>query len=170
LGSYYSDYEEVKFPWKGLGITLVVIMILAIILSNWWIPIAYGDTVTIRVNRLDREPGQRGKYLVWATLDRTGQDEVFENTDNILAGKINSSDVQGQLKVGHTYTVKVIGWRRQLTSSYRNITSIVEEVSTRSPTSVKGNDDSAAQTYCPSCGRKTSPEDKFCAGCGRPLK
>jgi hypothetical protein len=37
------------------------------------------------------------------------ESEVFENEDALFLGKWNSSDVQGKLKVGEAYTVKVIG-------------------------------------------------------------
>lgn len=58
------------------------------------------------------------KYLVFA------EGETFENQDEFIMWKFNSSDVQGQLKNDSTYTVKVIGWRIPFLSTYRNILSI----------------------------------------------
>ena len=52
------------------------------------------------------------------------QSEVFENTDAWLFFKFNSADVQNELTVGKTYKVKVVGWRIQFLSWYRNIISI----------------------------------------------
>ena len=58
------------------------------------------------------------KYLVFT------ENETFENTDNLIFGKFNSSDIQGKLKIGSTYKVKVAGWRLEYISSYRNIIEI----------------------------------------------
>lgn len=62
------------------------------------------------------------KYLIWTDKG------VFENTDSMFAGKWNSSDVQGQLKIGHTYEVEARGWRIPFFSTYPNITSVRREV------------------------------------------
>lgn len=32
----------------------------------------------------------------------------------------------------------------------------------------EGRDDQAVN-YCPQCGRRVAPDDRFCSGCGRPL-
>lgn len=55
------------------------------------------------------------KYLVFT------EHEVFENTDAFLALKFNSSDIQGQIGVGETCTLRVYGWRVPFLSMYRNI-------------------------------------------------
>ncbi|HHX70455.1 MAG TPA: DUF1523 family protein [Gallicola sp.] len=52
------------------------------------------------------------------------EDEVFENEDEFIRLKFNSSDVQNKLKVDSTYTVRVIGWRIPFLSTYRNIIEI----------------------------------------------
>lgn len=67
------------------------------------------------------------KYLVFT------ENETFENTDVTFLGKWNSSDVQGQLRVDHTYRVKVYGWRVGFFSMYRNITEIIEEIEPDEP-------------------------------------
>jgi hypothetical protein len=59
------------------------------------------------------------KYLVF-TKNKDGV-EVFENTDSLLNGKFNSSDVQAQLEIGKQYRAAVYGWRIPFFSSYRNI-------------------------------------------------
>lgn len=78
------------------------------------------ETVEITVTDKERITESDGesvssKYLIFA------EGEVFENEDALFLGKWNSSDVQGQLKIGETYTVKVIGWRLPFFSMYRNI-------------------------------------------------
>lgn len=65
--------------------------------------------------------GDSSRYLIW-----TEEGEVFENTDQLMVGKFNSSDIQGQLKVGNKYHCSTIGIRNQFFSWYRNIYDCVE--------------------------------------------
>ena len=55
------------------------------------------------------------KFIVYS------ENEVFENTDSWLFFKFKSSDIQNNLKIDETYTVKVSGWRIPFFSMYRNI-------------------------------------------------
>lgn len=63
------------------------------------------------------------KYLVFAE-DEQGETIVFENTDCMLRGKWNSSNIQGKLKVGNTYKITVVGYRIPFLSMYQNIIEI----------------------------------------------
>ena len=65
------------------------------------------------------------KYLVFGD-DDNGNSLVFENTDCFIRGKWNSSNIQGQLKVGNTYKITVIGYRVPFLSWYQNIIKIEE--------------------------------------------
>ena len=65
------------------------------------------------------------KYLVYAD-DKNGDSLVFENTDCSIRGKFNSSNIQGQLKEGHTYRIKVVGYRIAFLSWYQNIIKVKE--------------------------------------------
>ena len=93
-------------------------------------PVAYhssSEAVIITVTEKERINTATGettssKYLIFT------DEEVFENTDKIIFGKWNSSDVQGKLKKGKTYNVKVAGWRIPFFSSYRNIIKVYGEV------------------------------------------
>lgn len=85
----------------------------------------YSSIETVEITVTDKERITTGsgesmssKYLIFT------EDEVFENEDALFLGKWNSSDVQGQLKIGETYTVRVIGWRLPFLSTYRNIVEI----------------------------------------------
>lgn len=60
------------------------------------------------------------KYLIFS------EHETFENTDSLLKGKFNSSDVYGKLHRGKTYICEVYGWRIPFLSNYRNIVSCAE--------------------------------------------
>lgn len=61
--------------------------------------------------------GENSRYLVWT------ENEVFENTDSLLALKFRSSDLHGKLRIGATCDLTVNGWRIPLLSSNRNILS-----------------------------------------------
>jgi len=77
------------------------------------------ETIEIIVNKTERvQNDENSKYLVFT------ENETFENTDDILQGKFNSSDIQGKFKENQTYEVKVWGWRIPILSKYRNIISI----------------------------------------------
>ena len=60
-------------------------------------------------------------YLIYSE-----EGEVFKNVDGLFHGKFNSSDIYGQLKVGHKYHAKVYGWRMPFWSAYRNIITVKE--------------------------------------------
>lgn len=84
------------------------------------------ETIEITVTDKERIVESSGKttsskYLVFS------ENEVFENTDEILVWKFNSSDLQGNLHIGNTYKVTVIGWRIEWLSWYRNIISISDQ-------------------------------------------
>ena len=65
------------------------------------------------------------KYLVFGE-DNNGNAFVFENTDCLLRGKWDSSNIQGQLKEGNTYKITVVGYRVPFFSWYQNIIKIEE--------------------------------------------
>lgn len=89
------------------------------------------EPTTQRVTVVDKERqvedngngGTSSKYIVFTDK------EVFENTDSMIRGKMNSSDVQGQLHVGCDYNITAYGFRSNWLSIYRNI-SKVEHVQT----------------------------------------
>ena len=67
------------------------------------------------------------KYLIFGDDVETGETRVFENTDTLVKGKFNSSDFYGNLKVGETYKITVIGYRIPLFSWYENIIKYEKE-------------------------------------------
>lgn len=74
---------------------------------------------TFTVTCLDRVVSENESK--WIVLTET---ETLENTDSLAYLKFNSSDIQGRIKVGQTYTAKVYGWRVPILSMYRNIVSV----------------------------------------------
>lgn len=84
-------------------------------------PLLTSEDVIITIVDKERVVDSDGdsKYLVFTEA------EVFENTDCLVLGKFNSSDLYGQLKIGETYQVQVYGWRIPFLSMYRNIVKVL---------------------------------------------
>ena len=82
-------------------------------------------TVTVtdkeRVNKSDSS-----KYLVFCE-DENGEVLVFENTDELLRLKFDSSTVQGTIKQGGKYKLTVVGFRIPFLSMYQNIIKVEEQ-------------------------------------------
>ena len=101
----------------------IIVAIVSMLLLGIGFPYWTADTVTITVTDKERVVERSGnsvssKYLVFT------ETETFENTDCLARFKFNSSDVQGRLKTGETYTVDVYGWRIPFLSAYRNIVRV----------------------------------------------
>lgn len=112
-------------------LTTVSVIIIVIVMTVISIPMQFNDhTYTVTITDKDRivevdEDSSSSKYIVFAD-DQNGNSLVFQNTDNILRGKVNSSNMQGQLKVGNTYEITVIGYRVPLLNMYENIIKMKE--------------------------------------------
>lgn len=106
----------------SLYIVIGVLVILGVI---WSCSLSFNDTqYTVTITDKERvNKGDSSKYLVYCE-DKEGNSLVFENTDCALRWKWNSSNVQGELKVGSTYTITVVGVRIPIFSSYQNIISV----------------------------------------------
>lgn len=107
---------------------LVCLCILAGVLSLVFIP-SFNDKIDIvLVTRVERvNYSDNGKYLVYCE-DEFGNVIVFENTDEFLRGKVNSSDFYGRIKEGHKYRFTTVGWRIPLFDMYRNIIKMEEVI------------------------------------------
>lgn len=115
-----------KLNQRGLiaqvGIGALAVLAIAAVGAIIALPIYYvkgtEEQVTITIKKTERivqRGGNDAKYLVFT------DSEVFEDTDSILNGKFNSSDLYGQLENGKTYNCKVYGYRMPFFSSYRNL-------------------------------------------------
>ncbi len=82
----------------------------------------YVVTVTDKERAANSESS---KYLIFAE-DEQGDTVVFENTDNLLRFKFDSSNIYGKLKIGYTYKITVVGFRVPILSMYQNIIDIEE--------------------------------------------
>jgi hypothetical protein len=110
---------------KSYFVEFVIIIVILAIAVTVSVFTSFNDTEYI-VTVTDKErvvSGESSSYLVF-TEDEQGNVMVFENTDNLLRGKFDSSNIQGQLKVGNTYKVVVVGYRVPFLSMYQNIIEI----------------------------------------------
>lgn len=108
-------------------VVIFIILIVGITAITDFNDHTYVITVTDkdRIIENDKDDGNKSKYIVFGDTEE-GKSLVFENTDNILRLKVNSSNIQGSLKEGHTYEITVIGYRVPLFSWYENIIKIKE--------------------------------------------
>lgn len=106
----------------------IVFIVLGVVIS---IPFNFNDhEYTVIVTDKERIVSGGGentdsKYLIFAD-DINGESKVFENTDTLFRLKWNSSNFQGQLKVGHKYKITVVGFRLSFMSIYENIIKVEE--------------------------------------------
>lgn len=115
--------KEMKSTLKKVVIWAAIIIIIICSQSM----ISFNDT-TYEVKITDKEriyqaKGKESKYLVFGE-NKEGNVMVFENTDCIVRGKWNSSNLQGELKEGSTYRITVVGYRIEFLSIYQNIIQI----------------------------------------------
>ena len=81
-------------------------------------------TVTEKtVKRSDKQD----KYLIFAKIEGEEEIQVFEITDNWVEGKLNSSTIYGNIKVGETYTFTIKGSRNEMLSWYPNISKVEKQ-------------------------------------------
>lgn len=114
--------EKIRYIFT---VVIVGILLFSVIVLPFFY--SFNETqYTIMITDKERvNSGSLSKYLVFGE-DENGELLVFQNTDNLLRGKWNSSDIYGKLKIGNTYRVKVVGYRIPFLSSYKNIISYEE--------------------------------------------
>ena len=105
-------------------ICIVVAMMIAWVFFSVATPIVGAfnvHTETVTVTDKERiNTSAESKYLIFGK-DKNGQAVVYENTDNILRGKWDSSTLQAEMEAGQTYEVKLVGFRFPVLSWYENI-------------------------------------------------
>lgn len=129
VNDFYSKMRKRMRLHKILMVVFFVVILGLGVVSS--VAFSFNDTdYTITVTDKERIYTGSGdtsssKYLVFGE-DNNGDSFVFENTDCILRGKWDSSNIQGQLKEGNTYKITVIGYRVPFLSMYQNIIKIEE--------------------------------------------
>lgn len=123
-----SFRRKQRMKMCGIIIFVIVSIVLVAIIS---VPFNFNDhEYTVVVTDKERVINGSGestdsKYLVFAD-DVNGKSRVFQNTDALFRLKWNSSNIQGELKVGHTYKITVVGFRLSFMSMYENIIKVKE--------------------------------------------
>lgn len=114
---------------KMVSILTVIILLICIPLLCDFIPqlkhTVYHN-ITVTEKAIKRSSSSDEKYLVF-TKDQNGQVRVFENTDNMISNKFDSSDMFAQMKEGETYDIETVGYRVPFLSMYENIISIKQK-------------------------------------------
>ena len=67
------------------------------------------------------------KYLIFVKIEGEEEIQVFEITDKWVEGKLNSSTIYGNIKVGETYTFTIKGSRNEMLSWYPNISKVEKQ-------------------------------------------
>lgn len=117
--------ENYRAPTKVEVIVVLMALMLLCLIAKPFV-FSFNDTrYTVTITDKERTHSGSEKYLVF-TEDSDGNVMVFENSDSLLRWKWDSSNLQGELKIGNTYEVTVVGYRVPLFSWYENIISIKE--------------------------------------------
>lgn len=119
---YATSNRYRRRNWGG-GLLLILGLLVVVALVAAY-PVALVNSkrdVTITVTdkqRVCESGGGSCKYLIYTDKG------TYKDTDSLLFGKWSSSDLYGNLKRGHTYTVERSGWRVPFFSAYPNILRI----------------------------------------------
>ncbi len=109
-----------KNGFTATGIVLVLLLF-GLIASIASLPITTRSEVDIIVEDKERvRKGTIDKYLIFTDKG------TFENSDCLLLGKFDSSDMYNDLKKTKKYRAKVYGLRIPIFSMYKNIYEIEE--------------------------------------------
>ena len=99
---------------------IVIILVLAVLLGGSALVNFNDHTYVVEVTNKERvNYSDSGKYLIYGQEDNNTL--VLKNTDSLLRGKFNSSDIYAELEIGTTYEFTVVGYRIPILSDYENI-------------------------------------------------
>lgn len=111
--------DKIKNLFEVIRTRLIIIIPLIIILAIFILPVCVRNTYTATVtDKGIKRADDTDKYLIYTDIG------TFENTDELLCGKFNSSDIYGRIRVGDTYEFTVIGFRIPFLSAYQNIIEV----------------------------------------------
>ena len=109
---------------KEIG-KLIVVLLCVALASAFSVATSFNDTeYTVTVTDKERVVDGDSSYYLVFTENENGEVLVFENEDNVFRGKFDSSNVQGELKIGSTYDIVVVGYRVPFLSMYQNIIEV----------------------------------------------
>ena len=112
--------EQENITRKNIYIMLILsVVVIMTVLFCVELYMTYSSEQTVEFTVKHKERVQ-GIYLIYTDK------EVFQNIDNMLFWKFNSSDIYGRIDKGKTYKAKVNWYRIPFLSWYRNIIEIKE--------------------------------------------
>lgn len=85
------------------------------------------EVVGIVTEKTVKRTDNQDKYLIFVEIEGEDEVQVFEITDNLIEGKLNSSTIYGNIKVGKTYTFTIKGSRNEMLSWYPNISKVEKQ-------------------------------------------
>ena len=102
-----------------------IALVILLILGTWIVPLFVRNSYTVEVTGKERiykssENASSSYYLVFAK-EPDGDVKVFKNSDELLLGKFDSSNIQAGMEIGGAYDVDVYGFRVPFLSWYENI-------------------------------------------------
>jgi hypothetical protein len=102
---------------RTIGCLGAALVVAGVLILGWHYEYGTEHSVTFTVKSLDdQSSGSSHKYLVFTT-----NDTVYQDTDSLLHGKQDSSNIYAWLTVGDTYECPVYGYRNFFASSYEDI-------------------------------------------------
>lgn len=123
----YNDTDPFEIFFIIFFIVVVIICLL----------ISCGHTIDRNSNKRDvvgtvtektvKRSDEQDRYLIFVEIEGEDEVQVFEVTDNWIEGKINSSTIYGNIKVGETYTFTIKGSRNEMLSWYPNISKVEKQ-------------------------------------------
>lgn len=123
--AYKGKFEISILPISLIALFVIIGIVVFEFCTNAWV--RRDVTVTVDSKWVKDSPmGNMGqKYLV-SGIDESGNEQVYEITDNLLAMRFDSSDVYAKIKEGKTYNFVVGGFRVPILSWYPNIYDVTE--------------------------------------------
>ena len=83
------------------------------------------EVVGVVTEKTVKRTDNQDKYLIFVEVE--DEIQVFEITDNWIEGKLNSSTIYGNIKVGKTYIFTIKGSRNEMLSWYPNISKVEKQ-------------------------------------------
>lgn len=108
---------------KSFYTVLPFIILLAIIIIIVVIPIVHTEYHIVTVTKTEIV-GNNDHYMIFC--EENGKFITYTLDDSFWYLQWNTSDIYATIEVGHTYQVKVSGFRIPLLSMYQNIVDIKE--------------------------------------------
>lgn len=109
---------------ENSGMLIAIILCFAVVVGIS-AATSFNDTeYTVTVTDKERVVQSKSSYYLVFTKDENGNVLVFKNDDELLRGKFDSSNIQGELEIGSTYDIVVVGYRVPFLSMYQNIIEV----------------------------------------------